>query len=72
VSSGVTDLRNCSLLCRVLWELAAAELYKHVHLKITEAGLGDRNTVAKNARRQLQLLRAISGYVELSDVSTPN
>jgi hypothetical protein len=64
LSLDFVDLRNCSLVCRALWEVSTAALYRNVDLSIDERGDEDSDDTSK--RRQLRLLRSISEFVQSS------
>jgi hypothetical protein len=54
----LTDLRNCSLVCRNMWEAACAVIYRHIDLEMDEAQRYDLEANERTGRRQL-----IASYV---------
>lgn len=58
LSLNYIDLRNCTLVCRALWEVATAALYTHIDLTFEERG--DEEADEKTQRRQLRLMRSLA------------
>lgn len=57
LSPEFTDLRNCSLVCRALWEVATVVLYTHIDLTFEERRY---EADEKTQRRQLRLIRSLA------------
>lgn len=58
ISPDFTELRNCSLVCRALWDIASSALYSHIDLAFDEhAATKDKE---KTERRQLRLLQSLA------------
>ena len=58
LSLDYTNLRNCTLVCRALWEVATAALYTHIDLIFEERR--DEEANEKTQRRQLRLIRSLA------------
>jgi hypothetical protein len=59
-SPSAANLRNYSLVCRSLWDVASAILYGHIDLTIDARY--DEQANKKTRRRQLELLTSIASY----------
>lgn len=57
------DLRNYSLVCRSLWDVATSDLYANIDFTIAEEVQHDTKASKKTIRRQITLLIAVASYV---------
>ena len=58
IAPDFTDLRQCSLVCRALWEVTTAALYAHIDLSFEERWNDEADE--KTQQRQLRLIRSLA------------